>query len=69
MFKKRILDKDRWKLLFAILALGSIWGLAECVLGSLRFEGMLRLFPMGALLGGLVGLGLMVYARKTFGNP
>lgn len=55
------------KIIAAIILFGSIWGLLECMIGSVHLGGSLRYFPMGALLGGLVGLGLMMYSRRLFG--
>ena len=57
----------KWKILLGILAFGSLWGLVECVLGSFDFGGLLKNVPMGALLGGFFGLGLMTYTRKLYG--
>ena len=58
--------KVNLRLLLGMLAFGSIWGLLECVLGSVRFGGTFAFLPMGAILGGFVGLGLMAYTRKMF---
>ena len=57
---------DRYKILAGIIVFGSIWGLLECTLGGVKFGGALSNFPMGALLGGLVGLGLMAYTRRMY---
>ncbi len=59
-------NKDRMKILAGIILFGSMWGLLECTLGGVKFGGVMSNFPMGALLGGLVGLGLMAYTRKTY---
>jgi hypothetical protein len=60
---------DKWRLLAGIIAIGSIWGMLECILGSIKLSGPLADFPMGALLGGFVGIGLMVLTRRYFGVP
>ena len=57
---------DNYKILAGIIVFGSIWGLLECTLGGVKFGNALDNFPMGALLGGLVGLGLMAYTRRTY---
>ena len=57
---------DNYKILAGIIVFGSIWGLLECTLGGVKFGGVMDKFPMGALLGGLVGLGLMAYTRRTY---
>jgi len=60
---------DKLRLLVGIIAIGSIWGMLECILGSIHLTGPLADFPMGALLGGFVGIGLMVLTRRYFGVP
>ncbi len=57
---------NKYRILAAIIVFGSVWGLLECVLGGIRFEGALANFPIGALLGGMVGLGLMAFSRRMF---
>ena len=61
------MQTDRLKILAGIVLFGSIWGMAECILGSMELPGALSYFPMGAFLGGLVGLGLMAYSRRLYG--
>jgi hypothetical protein len=56
-----------YRMLAGIIVFGSIWGLMECALGGVKLGGALAELPMGALLGGLVGLGLMAYSRRLFG--
>lgn len=56
-----------YRMLAGIIVFGSVWGLLECTLGGVKLGGALAEFPMGALLGGLVGLGLMAYSRRLFG--
>ncbi len=58
--------KINLKFLLGMIAFGSIWGMLECILGSVHFGNSLGFFPMGALLGGLVGLGLMAFTRRQF---
>jgi hypothetical protein len=58
---------NRNKLLASIVVFGSIWGMLECILGSVKLTGALASFPMGALLGGFFGLGLMAMTRRVFG--
>ena len=60
---------DKIMILAGILFFGSIWGALECFLGSMKLSGALEVFPMGALLGGLVGLGLMAFSRRLYGIP
>jgi len=58
------MDKTKvYRMLAGIIVFGSLWGLLECTLGGVT----LGEFPMGALLGGLMGLGLMAYSRRLFG--
>ena len=57
---------DKYKILAGIIVFGSIWGLLECTLGDVKLTGVLANFPMGALLGGMVGLGLMVLTRRLY---
>ncbi|MGQ9582490.1 MAG: hypothetical protein ACUVV6_03135 [Thermoplasmatota archaeon] len=46
---------------------GSVWGMLECVLGGVKLEGPLAWLPMGAVLGGFFGLGLMALSRRIYG--
>ncbi|KYK30141.1 MAG: hypothetical protein AYK23_04650 [Candidatus Proteinoplasmatales archaeon SG8-5] len=39
----------------------------ECLLGSVKFTGLMAEFPMGALLGGFFGLGIMAFTRRLYG--
>jgi hypothetical protein len=50
-----------------ILVFGSLWGTLECVLGGMSLPGGWDSFPMGALLGGFFGLGLMALTRRVYG--
>ena len=51
------------KLLAAIIALGSFWGFAECLIGDwLRTFGL----PAGALLTAIVAISLMAYSKTLF---
>jgi hypothetical protein len=56
-----------YRMLAGIIVFGSVWGLLECGLGGIKFTGALEYFPMGALLAGVFGLGLMAYSRRLFG--
>lgn len=58
---------NKWQILAGIIVFGSIWGLLECVLGSVKFTGAMADFPMGALLGGFFGLGIMAFTRRIYG--
>lgn len=58
---------ERLKILAGIIVFGSVWGLLECTLGSVKFTGIMAEFPMGAFLGGFVGLGLMAFTRRIYG--
>lgn len=69
MLGKDMITKKGVMTVLALIAFGSIWGLLECVLGSIELSGIMSEFPMGALLEGLVGLGLMAWTRKTFKTP
>lgn len=57
---------NKYRILAGIIVFGSIWGMLECLLGEVKFTGMLAAFPMGALLGGFVGLGLMILTRRLY---
>lgn len=54
-------------ILAGIILFGSIWGMLECFLGSIKLTGSLENFPMGALLGGFFGLGIMAFSRRLYG--
>jgi len=58
--------KDKYKILAGIIVFGSLWGLLECTLGEIKLTGILESFPMGALLGGMIGLGLMALTRRLY---
>ncbi|MFO8050228.1 MAG: hypothetical protein R6V01_00830 [Thermoplasmatota archaeon] len=57
---------DRMMMLLGMIMLGSIWGLLECTVGSLRLEVLGLSIPSGAVMAGLFGIGFMVMARKMF---
>ena len=57
---------DKLKILAGIIVFGSVWGLLECILGSVKFTGTMAHFPMGALLGGFFGLGIMAFTRRIY---
>ncbi len=54
---------NKYRILAGILVFGSVWGMLECILGNVNISW----FPMGAFLGGFIGLGLMVFSRRLFG--
>jgi hypothetical protein len=54
------------KLVAAVLVFGSLWGLAECIIGSMLRDANL---PAGALMTGIFALGLMTLSRLTFRQP
>lgn len=58
---------ERYRLVAGMVLFGSLWGMLECVLGSLEMPSGMGAFPMGAVLGGFVGLGLMSYTRRIYG--
>ena len=58
---------DKRRIWAGIVLFGSAWGLLGCVLGSIRMPGGLEAFPMGAVLGGMFGLGIMSYTRRIYG--
>jgi hypothetical protein len=54
------------KLVAAVLVFGSLWGFAECIIGSMLRDANL---PAGALMTGIFALGLMTLSRITFRQP
>lgn len=58
---------DKILLIAGIVLFGSIWGMLESVLGSVRLEGTFSFLPMGAILGGFFGLGIMSFSRRLYG--
>lgn len=54
---------DKYRILAGIILFGSLWGMMECLMGELNIDW----FPMGAFLGGFVGLGLMMLTRRLYG--
>jgi hypothetical protein len=54
------------KLVAAVLVFGSLWGFAECIIGSMVRDANL---PAGALMTGIFALGLMTLSRLTFRQP
>ena len=53
---------DKYRVLAGIILFGSLWGMLECMMGELN----VGWFPMGAFLGGFVGLGLMMLTRRLY---
>jgi hypothetical protein len=60
------IKKDWFMIAAGIVMLGSVWGLLECTLGSMKTD--IAGFPvsMGAVMAGLFGIGFMLLARKMF---
>jgi hypothetical protein len=54
------------KFIAAIIVFGSLWGFAECIIGSLLRDYNL---PAGALMTSIFAIGLMTYSRVTFRQP
>ena len=54
------------KLIVGIIVFGSLWGFAECIIGSLLRDVNL---PAGALMTGVFAIGLMTLSRVTFRQP
>lgn len=54
------------KFLVGIIVFGSLWGFAECILGSVLRDGNL---PAGAIMTGVFAVGLMTLSRTTFARP
>lgn len=51
------------KFIAGIIVFGSIWGFAECIIGSLLRDANL---PAGAIMTGIFAIGLMTLSRITF---
>ena len=49
-------------MLAGVLLFGSLWGMLECMMGEVSPSW----FPMGAFLGGFIGLGLMMLTRRLY---
>ncbi|MFH0815593.1 MAG: hypothetical protein V1934_02080 [Methanobacteriota archaeon] len=58
---------DKYRMIAGALLFGSIWGMLECVLGSMKMPSGFESFPLGAVLGGLFGFGIMAYTRRIYG--
>lgn len=54
------------KFIAGIIVFGSLWGFAECIIGSLLRDVNL---PAGAIMTGVFAIGLMTLSRTTFGQP
>jgi hypothetical protein len=54
------------KFIAAIIVFGSLWGFAECIIGSLLRDVNL---PAGAIMTGIFAIGLMTLSRTTFRQP
>ncbi len=54
------------RFLVGIIVFGSMWGFAECIIGSLLRDVNL---PAGAIMTGVFAIGLMTLSRVTFRQP
>jgi hypothetical protein len=54
------------KFIAGIILFGSLWGFAECIIGSLLRDADL---PAGAIMTGVFAIGLMTVSRATFRQP
>ena len=54
------------KFIAGIIVFGSLWGFAECIIGSLLRDINL---PAGAIMTGVFAIGLMTLSRTTFRQP
>jgi hypothetical protein len=54
------------KIIAGIILFGSLWGFAECIIGSLLRDANL---PAGAIMTGVFAVGLMTMSRITFRQP
>jgi hypothetical protein len=54
------------RFLVGIIVFGSLWGFAECIIGSLLRDVNL---PAGAIMTGVFAIGLMTLSRTTFRQP
>jgi hypothetical protein len=54
------------KFIAGIIVFGSLWGFAECIIGSLLRDINL---PAGAIMTGIFAIGLMTLSRTTFRQP
>lgn len=54
------------KFIAGIIVFGSLWGFAECIIGSLLHDADL---PAGAIMTGVFAIGLMTLSRTTFRQP
>jgi hypothetical protein len=54
------------KFIAGIIVFGSLWGFAECILGSVLRDINL---PAGAIMTGVFAIGLMTLSRTTFKQP
>jgi hypothetical protein len=54
------------KFIVGIIVFGSLWGFAECIIGSVLRDVNL---PAGAIMTGVFAIGLMTLSRTTFRQP
>ena len=54
------------RFIVGIIVFGSLWGFAECIIGSLLRDVNL---PAGAIMTGVFAIGLMTLSRTTFRQP
>jgi hypothetical protein len=57
---------DKMKLVAGVVVFGSLWGFAECIIGSFLHDANL---PAGAIMTGVFAIGLMTLSRITFRQP
>lgn len=54
------------RFIVGIIVFGSLWGFAECIIGSMLRDVNL---PAGAIMTGIFAIGLMTVSRTTFRQP
>jgi hypothetical protein len=57
---------NKMRFIAGIIVFGSLWGFAECIIGSLLRDINL---PAGAIMTGIFAIGLMTLSRTTFRQP
>ena len=57
---------NNMKFIAGIIVFGSLWGFAECIIGSVLRDINL---PAGAIMTGVFAIGLMTLSRTTFRRP
>ena len=59
-------NKDKHRILAAIIVFGSVWGMLECTIGGATLGMGVVYFPMGAVMAGVFGVGFMGLSRRLF---